>query len=118
MNTFGFNLPTEVTPMQEMQLNQLWHAAVALGLIVVVVAHIYIGSIGMEGAFDAMGSGEVDKNWAREHHSIWVQQVDAQAESGQSAKAPPAAEPAEQPAAAKSDVEAEEPPGASKQPAE
>jgi formate dehydrogenase subunit gamma len=27
----------------------------------------------MEGAFDAMGSGEVDLNWAKEHHSLWVE---------------------------------------------
>jgi formate dehydrogenase subunit gamma len=26
----------------------------------------------MEGAFDAMGSGDVDLNWARQHHSLWV----------------------------------------------
>jgi formate dehydrogenase subunit gamma len=31
----------------------------------------------MEGAFDAMGSGEVDLNWAKEHHSLWVAEVDA-----------------------------------------
>ena len=41
----------------------------------VIIAHIYIGSIGMEGAFDAMGSGEVDANWAKEHHSIWAEEV-------------------------------------------
>jgi formate dehydrogenase subunit gamma len=35
-------------------------------------AHIYIGTLGMEGAFEAMGSGEVDENWAKEHHSLWV----------------------------------------------
>jgi formate dehydrogenase subunit gamma len=29
----------------------------------------------MEGAFDAMGSGEVDENWAKEHHSLWVEEV-------------------------------------------
>jgi formate dehydrogenase subunit gamma len=28
----------------------------------------------MEGAFDAMGSGEVDENWAKEHHSLWVEE--------------------------------------------
>ncbi len=87
LNNFGLNLPTAVTPMQEMQLNQLWHAIVALFLIVVILAHIYIGSVGMEGAFDAMGSGEVDKNWAREHHSIWVQEVEAK-EQAQAAKQP------------------------------
>ena len=41
-------------------------------MIAAILAHIYIGTIGMEGAFDAMGSGEVDLNWAREHHSLWV----------------------------------------------
>jgi formate dehydrogenase subunit gamma len=30
--------------------------------------------VGMEGAFDAMGSGEVDVNWAKEHHSIWAEE--------------------------------------------
>jgi formate dehydrogenase subunit gamma len=42
----------------------------------VILAHIYIGTIGMEGAFDAMGTGEVDENWAREHHSLWVEQLE------------------------------------------
>ena len=71
LNAIGFSLPDPVTPMQEMQLSQIWHSIVGLFLIVVNLAHIYIGSIGMEGAFDAMGSGMVDKNWAREHHSLW-----------------------------------------------
>jgi formate dehydrogenase subunit gamma len=39
-----------------------------------IISHIYIGSIGMEGAFDAMGSGQVDVNWAREHHSLWLEE--------------------------------------------
>lgn len=76
LNMFGAQLPTELSAMQEMQLAQVWHTAVAIFMIVVIVAHIYIGSIGMEGAFDAMGSGEVDKNWAREHHSIWMEKID------------------------------------------
>lgn len=56
---------------------QFWntvHGVVSVLLIAVMLAHIYIGSIGMEGAFDAMGSGEVDLNWAKEHHSLWVQE--------------------------------------------
>lgn len=76
LNLIGFDLPTELTAVQEMQLSQLWHAAVGLVLIAIVVAHIYIGTIGMEGAFDAMGTGQVDRNWAREHHSLWVAQRD------------------------------------------
>jgi formate dehydrogenase subunit gamma len=54
---------------------QFWnvvHGVVSMLMVAVILAHIYIGSIGMEGAFDAMGSGEVDLNWAREHHSLWV----------------------------------------------
>jgi formate dehydrogenase subunit gamma len=69
---FGTDYPAALAPIQEMQLAQLWHAIMGLFLTVVIIAHIYIGTIGMEGAFDAMGSGEVDENWAREHHSIWV----------------------------------------------
>jgi formate dehydrogenase subunit gamma len=57
------------------QLYQLIHGIVAAGLSFVIIAHIYIGSVGMEGAFDAMGTGEVDLNWAKEHHSLWVDEV-------------------------------------------
>ncbi len=53
-----------------------------------IFAHIYLGTIGMEGAFDAMGTGEVELQWAREHHSLWVQEVGTkQAAAG---TAPPA----------------------------
>jgi formate dehydrogenase subunit gamma len=74
LNIFGFGLPADLTPMQEMQLSQLWHAIVALFLIAVIIGHIYIGTLGMEGAFDAMGTGEVDRNWAQEHHPLWVEE--------------------------------------------
>jgi formate dehydrogenase subunit gamma len=73
---FGTDYPTELTAMQEMQFAQVWHAIVGLVLTAVILAHIYIGTIGMEGAFDAMGTGEVDENWAREHHSLWVKQLE------------------------------------------
>ena len=43
-------------------------------MVSVIISHIYIGTIGMEGAFDAMGNGEVDLNWAREHHSLWLEE--------------------------------------------
>ncbi|MGY6568677.1 MAG: formate dehydrogenase subunit gamma [Salinarimonas sp.] len=56
------------------QLYQVIHAIVAGIMTAIIIAHIYIGSVGMEGAFDAMGSGEVDLNWAKEHHSLWVEE--------------------------------------------
>jgi formate dehydrogenase subunit gamma len=57
------------------QFFQTIHALTAAVLSAIIIAHIYIGSVGMEGAFDAMGSGEVDENWAKEHHSLWVEEV-------------------------------------------
>ena len=70
-------MPEVLAPHAEMQLSQLWHAIVSFALIGIILAHIYIGSLGMEGAYDAMGSGEVDLNWAKEHHSLWVEEVQA-----------------------------------------
>ncbi|MDE2167659.1 MAG: formate dehydrogenase subunit gamma [Alphaproteobacteria bacterium] len=76
LNVFGFHLPTNLTPLAETQLSQLWHAAVGLMFIALIVAHIYLGTLGMEGAFDAMASGQVDANWAKQHHSLWAAALD------------------------------------------
>jgi formate dehydrogenase subunit gamma len=90
LNAVGFDLPTDLTMLEEMQLSQLWHAAIGLVLIVIVFGHIYIGSLGMQGAFDAMGSGQVDENWAREHHSIWMAELKKNTDAKPSGKAQPA----------------------------
>ncbi|WP_208978984.1 formate dehydrogenase subunit gamma [Stappia stellulata] len=74
-SVFGTSLPAGLSVLQEQQLATLWHSIMSVFLVCVIIAHIYIGSIGMEGAFDAMGSGEVDLNWAKEHHSLWVEEV-------------------------------------------
>lgn len=75
LNAIGFNLPGELTALEEMQLSQIWHALLGMIMIAIMLAHIYIGSLGMEGAFDAMGTGQVDENWARDHHSVWVAEL-------------------------------------------
>jgi formate dehydrogenase subunit gamma len=62
------------TNIAGMQLAQVIHSVVAVLFVAVMLAHIYIGTIGMEGAFEAMGEGVVDLNWAKEHHSLWVEQ--------------------------------------------
>jgi formate dehydrogenase subunit gamma len=66
----------------DMQQFVVWHGIAGLVLIAIVIGHIYIGSIGMEGAFDAMGTGEVDENWAREHHNLWVAELKGEAKGG------------------------------------
>ncbi|GIT91322.1 formate dehydrogenase subunit gamma [Jannaschia pagri] len=84
-------LPEALAPHTEMQLAQAWHAIVSFVLMAIIIAHIYIGSLGMEGAYDAMGSGQVEEQWAREHHSIWLDEVKAkEAEAPAGARATPA----------------------------
>lgn len=68
-------LPEALMPHQEMQLAILWHGIVAFVFMAIIIAHIYLGSVGMEGAFDAMGTGEVDEQWAKEHHGLWYEEV-------------------------------------------
>jgi formate dehydrogenase subunit gamma len=70
----GYQLmfPFYVSGIEGMQMAQIIHSVVAVLFVAAMIAHIYIGTIGMEGAFEAMGSGEVDLNWAREHHSLWL----------------------------------------------
>ena len=82
--------PTQLAPHEEMQFAQLWHSIVAFVLMGIILAHIYIGTIGMEGAFDAMGEGEVDLNWAKEHHSLWVEEIEAKEAAGKDTAATPA----------------------------
>ena len=55
-----------------MQWDEVAHGIVAVLFIAAMLGHIYIGTIGMEGAFEAMGTGTVDVNWAKEHHSLWL----------------------------------------------
>ncbi|SMH35333.1 formate dehydrogenase subunit gamma [Azospirillum agricola] len=57
-----------------MQILHVIHGLLAALLIAAIIGHIYIGTVGMEGAFDAMGSGEVDENWAIEHHRSWYEE--------------------------------------------
>ena len=70
----GFLLlfPFYGTNIADMQIAQVVHAVVAVLFVALMLAHIYIGTLGMEGAFEAMGTGEVDLNWAKEHHDVWL----------------------------------------------
>jgi len=89
-------LPEVLAPHQEMQFAQAWHAIVSFVLMAIIIAHIYIGSVGMQGAYDAMGSGEVDEAWAHQHHALWLDEVKArQAQGGSDARGAPPAAPAE-----------------------
>jgi formate dehydrogenase subunit gamma len=74
--------PFSATDINGMQLTQVVHAVIGVLFIAAILAHIYIGSLGMEGAYDAMGSGKVDLAWARVHHDLWVEEQQAKTASG------------------------------------
>ena len=75
LNAVGFGFPTTLAPQEEMQYAQLWHSIVGFVFMAIALAHIYLGSIGMQGAYAAMGTGRVEEQWAREHHSLWLEEV-------------------------------------------
>jgi formate dehydrogenase subunit gamma len=77
-----------------MQNANIIHGASALVLCTAVIAHIYLGTLGSEGALEGMISGEVDEGWARQHHNVWLEELQqggarpASESSGRSAAAP------------------------------
>jgi formate dehydrogenase subunit gamma len=70
------------TNIADMQVAQVVHGVVAVLFVAVMIAHIYIGTIGMEGAFEGMWDGTVDVNWAKEHHSLWLEKETAEGHVG------------------------------------
>jgi formate dehydrogenase subunit gamma len=58
-----------------MQIANVIHLLGAVLFVSMSFAHIYIGTIGMEGAYEAMRTGYVDDTWAREHHDLWYEQI-------------------------------------------
>jgi formate dehydrogenase subunit gamma len=51
------------------------HAVTAGAVMAISLGHIYLGSIGLEGAYDAMRYGYVDEAWAKEHHEYWYNDI-------------------------------------------
>jgi formate dehydrogenase subunit gamma len=81
------------TGIAGMQLAQIVHGVVGVLYVAIMLAHIYIGTLGMEGAFEAMGTGQVDVNWAKEHHRLWVERMAAKGRLKETVQ--PSATPAE-----------------------
>jgi formate dehydrogenase subunit gamma len=65
--------PFYITNIADMQIAQVVHSIFAILFVALILGHIYIGTLGMEGAFEAMWTGEVDFNWAKEHHDLWLE---------------------------------------------
>ena len=58
-----------------MQISHMIHAVAALLMMAMFIGHIYLGTVGMKGAYKAMKTGKVDETWAKEHHEIWYDDV-------------------------------------------
>ena len=61
----------------DMQVAHMVHAVAALLMMAMFAGHIYLGTVGMKGAYRAMRSGYVDEGWAKEHHRLWYDDVKA-----------------------------------------
>jgi len=74
---------------EDMQLAQVLHSSFALIWTAIVLGHIYLGTVGTEGAFEGMVNGRVSVEWAKQHHDQWYEEVKHTAEdtSGDSASA-------------------------------
>jgi formate dehydrogenase subunit gamma len=72
----GFVLlfPFYGTTVANMELAEIVHSVVAVLYVSAMFVHIYMGTIGVEGAFEAMAEGTVDVNWAKERHSLWYEE--------------------------------------------
>jgi formate dehydrogenase subunit gamma len=51
------------------------HSISAVLFIALALGHIYVGTIGIEGAYATMRTGQADEVWAKEHHEYWDNDV-------------------------------------------
>jgi formate dehydrogenase subunit gamma len=61
----------------DMQVANMIHGVASIAMMCVFLGHIYIGTLGMKGAYKAMRTGYVDETWAREHHEYWYDDIKA-----------------------------------------
>jgi formate dehydrogenase subunit gamma len=61
----------------EMQVAHMIHAVAAVLMLTMLIGHIYMGTIGVKGAYGAMKTGYVDEGWAKEHHELWYNDIKA-----------------------------------------
>ncbi len=68
-------IPGLIYERSTMQMANMIHGVAALFMMAMFIGHIYMGTIGMRGAYKAMRTGYVDETWAKEHHELWYDDV-------------------------------------------
>ncbi len=90
---FILDFPNFNQTRQTMQISHVLHSTGAILFMLGSLGHIYMGALGMAGAYDAMRTGYVDEQWAREHHEYWYNEI----KSGKTRTGAPTAGPAPRP---------------------
>lgn len=70
-------IPGLIYVRDTMQVAHMVHAVATVLMMAMFIGHIYLGTIGMQGAYNGMKTGYVDETWAREHHEYWYDDVKA-----------------------------------------
>ena len=61
----------------DMQVAHMIHAVATVLMMALFLGHIYLGTVGTKDAYQAMKTGQVDEGWAREHHALWLEDIEA-----------------------------------------
>jgi formate dehydrogenase subunit gamma len=74
---------------ETMQLMNIIHGIAGVIWAAIALGHIYMGTLGNEGALQGMTQGRVSVEWAKQHHDLWYQEVKDQASAGTETAAEP-----------------------------
>jgi formate dehydrogenase subunit gamma len=69
------DFPWLAQTVNQLQLAHIVHAIAAVVVIAASFGHMYLGTVGVEGALEGMTTGRVDETWALEHHDLWAKEV-------------------------------------------
>ena len=58
-----------------MQIAHVIHAVATVLMMCAIMGHVYMGTLGMAGAYQGMKTGYVDETWAKEHHELWYDDI-------------------------------------------
>ena len=56
---------------ETMQISNLIHGVASIVWMAMMLGHMYLGSVAMEGTLVGMTQGRVSVEWAKQHHDLW-----------------------------------------------
>lgn len=59
---------------ETMQVSNLIHGVASVIWVALMLGHMYLGSVAMEGTLDGMTKGRVSVEWAKQHHDLWFEE--------------------------------------------